>query len=61
MTKGVLSRLVFTTKDVDATFERVRTPAAAVIQAPIDQPWRPSDCAFRDPDGNVMRFNQKGD
>lgn len=60
MAKGVLGRLVFTTDDVDATFERVQAAGAEVIQEPIDQPWGPRDCAFRDPSGNVLRFNQAG-
>lgn len=60
MAKGVLGRLVFTTDDVDATFERVQAAGAEVIQEPIDQPWGPRDCAFRDPAGNVLRFNQAG-
>lgn len=58
MAKGVFGRLVFTTDDVDATFERIQAAGAEVIQEPIDQPWGPRDCAFRDPAGNVLRFNQ---
>jgi catechol 2,3-dioxygenase-like lactoylglutathione lyase family enzyme len=58
MAKGIFGRLVFTTDDVDATFERVQAAGAEVIQEPIDQPWGPRDCAFRDPAGNVLRFNQ---
>ena len=58
MAKGALGRLVFTTDDVDATFERIQASGAEVIQEPIDQPWGTRDCAFRDPAGNVLRFNQ---
>lgn len=58
MAKGIFGRLVFSTEDVDATFERVQAAGAEVIQEPIDQPWGPRDCAFRDPAGNVLRFNQ---
>jgi catechol 2,3-dioxygenase-like lactoylglutathione lyase family enzyme len=50
--------LVFTTTDLDATFERVRAAGAEVLQEPIVQPWGPRDCAFRDPAGNHIRINQ---
>jgi catechol 2,3-dioxygenase-like lactoylglutathione lyase family enzyme len=50
--------LVFTTGDLDATFERIRATGAEVLQEPIDQPWGPRDCAFRDPAGNHIRINQ---
>ncbi|MEV0200416.1 VOC family protein [Nonomuraea sp. NPDC050691] len=59
LTKGVLPMIVFSTDDLDATFERVRASGAEVLQEPIDQPWGPRDCAFRDPSGNLVRFNQQ--
>ena len=58
LTKGVLPMLVFSTDDLDATFERVRAAGAEVLQEPIDQPWGPRDCAFRDPSGNTVRISQ---
>ncbi|GAA1000681.1 VOC family protein [Subtercola frigoramans] len=58
LTKGVLPIMVFSTDDLDATFERVRAAGAEVLQEPIDQPWGPRDCAFRDPSGNTVRINQ---
>ena len=58
LTKGVLPMLVFRSDDVDATFETVRTSGAEVLQEPIDQPWGPRDCAFRDPSGNTVRIAQ---
>ena len=58
LTKGVLPVVVFATDDVDATFEQVRASGAEVLQEPIDQPWGPKDCAFRDPSGNQVRFVQ---
>ncbi|WP_125616786.1 VOC family protein [Specibacter cremeus] len=58
LTKGVLPIMVFATDDVDATFETIRAAGAEVLQEPIDQPWGPRDCAFRDPSGNTVRFNQ---
>ncbi|MEU8381485.1 VOC family protein [Streptosporangium sp. NPDC048865] len=59
LTKGTLSMSVFSTDDLDATFERVRASGAEVLQEPIDQPWGPRDCAFRDPSGNMVRIQQE--
>ncbi|WP_203993657.1 VOC family protein [Sphaerisporangium rufum] len=59
LTKGVLSMAMFAADDVDATFERVRASGAEVLQEPIDQPWGPRDCAFRDPSGNMVRIEQR--
>jgi catechol 2,3-dioxygenase-like lactoylglutathione lyase family enzyme len=58
LTKGVMPMLVFATDDLDAAFEKLRASGAEVLQEPIDQPWGPRDCAFRDPSGNMIRINQ---
>jgi predicted enzyme related to lactoylglutathione lyase len=58
LVKGSLPLLVFSSDDVDATFERVRASGAEVLQEPMDQPWGPRDCAFRDPSGNTVRISQ---
>ncbi|MDD7834611.1 MULTISPECIES: VOC family protein [Paenarthrobacter] len=58
LTKGVMPMLVFSTDDLDGTFEKLRASGAEVLQEPIDQPWGPRDCAFRDPSGNMIRINQ---
>jgi catechol 2,3-dioxygenase-like lactoylglutathione lyase family enzyme len=58
LTKGVLPMSVFRTDDLDAAFERVRASGAEVLQEPIDQPWGPRDCAFRDPSGTTVRISQ---
>lgn len=58
LTKGVLPVIVFRSDDVDATFERVLSAGAEVLQEPIDQQWGPRDCAFRDPSGNTVRIAQ---
>ncbi|KQY46797.1 VOC family protein [Cellulomonas sp. Root137] len=58
LTKGVLPMLVFSTDDLDATFETLRSSGAEVLQEPIQQDWGPRDCAFRDPSGNMVRINQ---
>ena len=58
LTKGVLPMTIFAADDVDAAYERVRASGAEVLQEPIDQPWGPRDCAFRDPSGNLVRISQ---
>jgi len=58
VTKGSMPIMVFAADDVDETFERVRASGAEVLQEPIDQPWGPRDCAFRDPSGNTVRIAQ---
>ena len=58
LTKGVLPMIVFRADDLDATFEKVRASGAEVLQEPVDQPWGPRDCAFRDPSGNMVRISQ---
>ncbi|NVM93360.1 VOC family protein [Arthrobacter wenxiniae] len=58
LTKGVLPMLVFQTDDLDGTFEQARAFGAEVLQEPIEQPWGPRDCAFRDPSGNTVRISQ---
>ncbi|MGW0803415.1 VOC family protein [Nonomuraea sp. NPDC002799] len=59
LTKGALPMIVFSTDDVDATFEQVRASGAEVLQEPIDRPWGPRDSAFRDPSGNMVRIQQE--
>ncbi|MET0414626.1 MAG: VOC family protein [Actinoplanes sp.] len=58
LAKGLLRGLNFATDDVDATFEQIRASGAEVLQEPIDQAYGVRDCAFRDPAGNMVRFNQ---
>jgi catechol 2,3-dioxygenase-like lactoylglutathione lyase family enzyme len=58
LAKGSLGGLVFETGDVDGVFETVRASGAEVMQEPMDQPYGVRDCAFRDPSGNMVRFNQ---
>jgi predicted enzyme related to lactoylglutathione lyase len=58
LTKGVLPVIVFTSDDVDAAFETIRASGAEVLQEPMEQPWGPRDCAFRDPSGNLVRIAQ---
>jgi catechol 2,3-dioxygenase-like lactoylglutathione lyase family enzyme len=58
LAKGLMRGAIFSTDDVDATFERIRAAGGEVLQEPIDQFWGVRDCAFRDPSGNMLRFNQ---
>jgi predicted enzyme related to lactoylglutathione lyase len=58
LAKGLLRGVIFSTKDCDATFERIRAAGAEVLQEPIDQPYGVRDCSFRDPSGNMLRFSQ---
>ncbi|MFE0926102.1 VOC family protein [Streptomyces mutabilis] len=58
LAKGLLRGVIFSTDDVDATFERVSAAGAEVLQEPVDQPYGVRDCAFRDPAGNTLRFHQ---
>lgn len=58
VTKGALGPIVFRTDDLDAIFEKLQASGAEVMQEPMDQPWGPRDCAFRDPSGNMVRFSQ---
>ena len=58
LAKGLLTPLVFRCDDVDALFEHVQgSGMAEVLQEPADQFYGVRDCAFRDPAGNMLRFN----
>ena len=56
--KGAMNGVHFNSEDLDATFEKIRTSNAEIVQEPTDQPWGPRDCAVRDPSGNLVRINQ---
>ncbi|HMK10568.1 MAG TPA: VOC family protein [Acidimicrobiales bacterium] len=58
VTKGSLQAAIFSSDDLDATFEKVRASGAEVLQEPASQPWGARDCAFRDPSGNMVRIAQ---
>jgi predicted enzyme related to lactoylglutathione lyase len=57
LAKGLLRGLNFSTRDLEATFDRVQATGAEVIQEPMDQSYG-RDCAFRDPAGNMIRIIQ---
>jgi predicted enzyme related to lactoylglutathione lyase len=61
LAKGLLRAVIFTTDDVDGAFERIQASGAEVLQEPMNQPYGVRDCAFRDPAGNMLRFNQSSE
>ncbi|WP_030239133.1 VOC family protein [Streptomyces sp. NRRL S-350] len=58
MAKGTYARLVLATTDLDGTYDRLKSGGAELVQEPTEQPWGQRDCAFRDPAGNMIRFNE---
>jgi catechol 2,3-dioxygenase-like lactoylglutathione lyase family enzyme len=58
VTKGSFQAAIFKADDLDETFEKVRASGAEVLQEPVAQPWGATDCAFRDPSGNLVRIAQ---
>ena len=58
MAKGTFASLLLATPDLDATFEQVQATDAEIVQEPTDQPYGVRDCAFRDPSGNLVRFQE---
>jgi uncharacterized glyoxalase superfamily protein PhnB len=58
MAKGTYGMLLLSSKDLEATFDRLQASGAEVVQEPTDQPYGVRDCAFRDPAGNLLRIDQ---
>jgi predicted enzyme related to lactoylglutathione lyase len=58
VTQGSMQAAIFSSDDLDTTFEKVRASGAEVLQEPVSQPWGARDCAFRDPSGNLVRIAQ---
>ncbi len=58
MAKGTFGIVTLSTKDLDATFERISATDAEVVQEPTVQPYGVRDCALRDPAGNLIRINE---
>jgi catechol 2,3-dioxygenase-like lactoylglutathione lyase family enzyme len=58
LAKGALNGVRFHTDDLDATFEKLQSSNAEIVQEPTDQPWGTRDCAVRDPSGNLVRIDQ---
>lgn len=58
MAKGTYGWILLATPDLDALFEKVQAGDAEVVQEPTEQPYGLRDCAFRDPAGNLVRFQE---
>ncbi|WJL96523.1 VOC family protein [Microbacterium sp. ET2] len=59
--KGSYFGVNLATDDLDAAFERIEAAGADIVQEPIEQDYGVRDAAFRDPAGNLIRLQQKGD
>lgn len=59
MAKGTYAGVNLATPDLGATFERIETSGADIVQEPIDQDYGLRDCAVRDPAGNMIRIQQR--
>ena len=60
MAKGSFFGVNLAAADLADTFAKLEASGAEIVQEPIDQPYGVRDCAFRDPAGNMLRFNQAG-
>ena len=58
VTKGSIQAAIFSSDDLDATFDKVVASGAEVLEEPTSQPWGARDCAVRDPSGNLVRIAQ---
>lgn len=58
MAKGTFASINLATGDLNGTFERLQAGDAEVVQEPTEQPYGVRDCAFRDPAGNLIRFQE---
>ena len=59
MAKGTFASINLATPDLDATFERVQSKGAEIVQEPTKQPYGVRDCAVRDPAGNLIRIQER--
>lgn len=53
--KGTYAGIVLGTRDLDATFQRLRASDVESVQEPTDQPYGVRDCAVRDPARTMIR------
>ena len=58
MAKGTYIRILLSTKDVDAVFDRLVANGVEIVQEPTDMPYGVRDCAVRDPAGNLLRIQE---
>lgn len=58
VTQGSLQAAIFSSDDLEATFDKLVESGAEELEEPTDQFWGVRDCAFRDPSGNLVRIAQ---
>jgi len=58
MAKGTYGWILLATADLNATFEKLESAGADIVQEPTDQPYGIRDCAVRDPAGNLVRIQE---
>src|SRR3712207_3595454 len=58
MAKGTYAAIILATADLDGTFARLQASGAEVVQEPTEQPYGVRDCAFRDPEGTLIRIQE---
>lgn len=59
--KGSYFGVNLATGDLDATFARLESAGADIVQEPIEQDYGVRDAAFRDPAGNLIRIQQRAE
>jgi uncharacterized glyoxalase superfamily protein PhnB len=59
MAKGTYASLMLATPDLDGTFERLQARGVDIVQEPTEQAWGSRDCAVRDPNGTLIRIQEK--
>jgi catechol 2,3-dioxygenase-like lactoylglutathione lyase family enzyme len=60
VSKGAATGLFFTTDDIHATYEELKSRGVEFQQEPTEQPYG-IDAGLRDPSGNSMRVMQQND
>jgi catechol 2,3-dioxygenase-like lactoylglutathione lyase family enzyme len=60
VSKGAATGLFFTTDDIHATYEELKSRGVEFQQEPTEQPYG-IDAGLRDPSGNSMRVMQQSD
>jgi catechol 2,3-dioxygenase-like lactoylglutathione lyase family enzyme len=60
VSKGAATGLFFTTDDIHATYEELKSRGVEFQQEPTEQPYG-VDAGLRDPSGNSMRVMQQND
>jgi catechol 2,3-dioxygenase-like lactoylglutathione lyase family enzyme len=59
MAKGTYGIILFATRDLDGSFERLQAGDVEIVQEPTEQPYGVRDFAVRDPAGNMIRIQQQ--